>query len=140
MRVSELLIGRREFKTEPEVIQIITSSKKYEPSKESIADAEAKLIFQTSKQQTWLVFTNEKLYCILDDISKGTTKVNWAIPKKDIVKEGKITIKLSSRDKSSKTGLVDIGTNHKNWLFSKCLFTEKSIEESIKELISKRML
>ncbi len=39
-----------------------------------------------------------------------------------------------SRDRSGKTGLVDIGDRYKNWLFSKTMFSVSGIESSNKSV------
>jgi hypothetical protein len=43
---------------------------------EKASKAKALLIFATSQQQTWLVASREKLYCVLDDM-KDDPKIWW---------------------------------------------------------------
>ena len=49
------------------------------------------------------------------------------------------TVKIGIRTSKMASGLVDFGDRHRNWLYSKDLFEEKSPIESINELIIKSM-
>lgn len=142
MEVEELmakLIGRRDFYSQNEIINYARKSKYYGSIKENLKKAKALKIFQTLKQKTWLVSTNERMYCILDDNRKEVPHVKWSIPKSDIIDNNKISIKIKTRDYSEKSGLVDIGPRE-GWKFSKKLFTKVNIKESIKNLITETML
>jgi len=136
--LSKFLLGRDDFKSETEILQIIQQSEEFAPQREDIENAEALLIFQTSTQQTWLVATNRRLYCVLDDLSKSFTRVQWSMPAEMLVRNGEVTIPIvtheRSRGRTDRSGLVDIG-ERRNWLFSKKLFTTDRIEEKIDELI-----
>jgi len=140
MKISSVILGRRDFYSNEEIIDFTKKSKNYNPEEENTHNAEALMIFQTSNQQTWLVSTNERLYCILDDIRNDEPNINWSVAKERLTAEGQVTIEINARDKSGKTGLVDIGPEHKNWLFSKGLFKEKNIDNSIRQLIKNKML
>lgn len=133
------LLGRRNFYSEQDRIGVVKSSKNYNSSQEKLAHAKALKIFQTSKQQTWLVSTNERLYCILDDNRKDDLHINWSIPKRVLVTGNEVSIKLETRDHSEKSGLVDIGSKHKNWLYSKKLFKDADIKTEIQKLITETM-
>lgn len=137
--VREFLLGRDEFKTADQIIEIVAKSPFFDPQREDTAHAEALLIFQTSKQQTWLVATQAQLYCVLDDLGKSFTRVQWAVPKEKLVADGKITVPISTSDKTEKTGRLNIG-ERRNWLFSKKLFTSEPIESSVRSLIAHQML
>lgn len=140
MGIVPIILGRRNFKTKDEIIEFVKNSKNYDPKKEFLHDSEALLIFQTSNQQTWLVSTKERLYCILDDIRKDEPNINWSIPKGRLVSKGGVNIEIRAGNKSEKTGLLDIGTDHRNWLFSKDLFEQVDISNSIRSLINKTMI
>lgn len=96
------------------------------------------IIFRTAIQHTWLVATNVRLYNILDDIRKETPNINWSIPKSQLMGSS-ATVKIGIRTSKMASGLVDFGDRHRNWLYSKDLFEEKSPIESINELIIKSM-
>jgi len=140
MSIVPIILGRRNFKTKGEIIEFVKNSKNYNPKKEFLDDSEALLIFQTSNQQTWLVSTKERLYCILDDIRKDKPNINWSVPKERLTTEDKVNVEIKIRDKSERTGLLDIGPNHRNWFFSKDLFKGVDINNMIRGLISKTML
>ncbi|HLG54134.1 MAG TPA: hypothetical protein VI485_02310 [Vicinamibacterales bacterium] len=138
MDIRSFLLGRGDFKSVDQIIDLVRSHARFEPAREEKSSAEALLIFQTSKQQTWLVATPRGLYCVLDDLNKGSTRVQWAIPSTELISDGTVTAKTSARDKSERTGLLDVN-GRRDWLFSKKLFAAKRIEASVRDLISKAM-
>jgi len=142
MEIEELmakLLGRRDFCSLNEIIDFAKKSKHYNSNKENLNQAKALKIFQTSKQKTWLVSTNKRLYCILDDNREEIPHVKWSIPKSDIIDDDKISIEIKTREHSEKSGLVDIGPKV-GWKYSKKLFTKVNIKKSIKNLITETML
>lgn len=139
MDFRELFLGRGEFKSAADIVRIIQESPNFEPGREDVQRAEPLLIFQTSKQQTWLVATNERLYCVLDDLSKSFTRVQWSLPKEKLVVQGEVTVNIGTRDHTQRTGLLDIG-ERRSWLYSKKLFTRQSIEALVRNLIRNQML
>lgn len=129
-----MLLGRRDFYAQNDIINYVRKSKNYNSSKENLYQAKALKIFHTSKQKTWLILTNERMYCILDDNREEMPHVRWSIPKSDIIDGNKISIEIKIRDYSEKSGLVDIGPKV-GWIFSKKLFTKIGIKKSIEKLI-----
>ena len=79
------------------------------------------------------------LYCILDDVRKKHPHINWSMPKSDMKDANGIKLNIASRDKTDRTGLVDIGGKHKRWLYTKKLFSSKDIETSIEEFLDNAM-
>lgn len=140
MKLDELLAGRPDFASQAEVIAFARKSKNFDPADEDLTHADALLIFSTSKQHTWLVATDKRLYCILDDIRKDQPHINWSMPKRDLVSGNDVVVPVNSRGKSEFSGLVDIGASHPGWLFTKRLFSTKSVKESIRSLLSRTML
>ncbi len=134
------LLGRRDFYSEDEIIKFVKNSKKYNPDIERLDQALALRIFHTSKQQTWVVSTNERLYNILDDNREDKPNINWSIPKRELVTNDKVSIDISTRSSTENTGLVNFGSRHKNWYYSKELFKDTDIEKEIKQLIIRAML
>ena len=101
----------------------------------------ALLIFRTSVQQTWLVATADLLYCVLDDIRKALKGPSWFIPISDILNDGDIENYITAKERHGNRtqathGLVDIGPNHNNWLYTKSLFRGTTIANRIGELIA----
>jgi hypothetical protein len=143
MDIRSFLLGSaEEFKSPPDIFRVIAGSPQFDPSMESVTTAEPLLIFQTSKQQTWLVATPKRLYCVLDDLGRSFTRVQWSIPRERLVTENKVSVSIASRErreKSERSGLLDID-NHRSWLYSKKLFASESRESQVKRLIARRML
>jgi hypothetical protein len=138
MDVRKFFLGQDEFKMPSEIAARITEARAFNPHVEDAKSAEPLLIFQTSKQQTWLVATKARLYCVLDDLPRGFTRVQWSMNADTLVEDGKVIIPISTRDKTDRTGLLDIGM-HRGWLFSKKLFTARSIEEELRTLLLQKM-
>lgn len=139
MDLRKFFLGRGELKSPIEIIAAIRESPDFDPRKEDIADAEALLIFQTSKQQTWLVATRTRLYCVLDDLRRSFRPVRWSLGAERLTRNGLLTVEISERPNTERTGLLDIG-ERRSWLYSKKLFTNKSIEDEVKDLIRRQML
>jgi hypothetical protein len=55
-----------------------------------------------------------------------------------LVENRNLIVAISTRDKTDRTGLLDIGT-HRGWLFSKKLFTARTIEEELREMLLRAM-
>jgi len=127
----------KRFHSEDKIKSFIKFSKNY--CREDPKEAQALLIFKTSKQRTWLVSTSERLYCILDDIRITKPRINWSMGRNSLTDNGKVSAKISTRDRSDRTGLVDISSEHRGWLFTKSLFSNKPIDLSIKNLIASKM-
>ena len=143
MEKFSFFIGRTGFESEEGIKEVIQNSRHFEAAKETPQEANALLIFGSPKQQTWLVSTGERLYCILDDIRKDEPHLNWVMPRSQLVTGDAISIDLvthESRRSSPAFGLVDVGPKHKDWLFSKRLFKRVSVEEAIRDLIHSHML
>ena len=136
MNLIESLLGYRRFSSEFEIRANIKKSGSYDSSNESSDDAHCLLIFETSRQHTWLVATGERLYFILDDIRKPAPQVKRAVRRGDLRVRPDGTIAVSTQPKSTNTGLVDIGLRRRGWLYSKDLFTsQRPIEHAINELL-----
>ncbi len=132
MELRSFLLGRGEFKTAKEIVEIVRGSAR--DASEDFENAEALLIFQTSTQQTWVVATNLALYCVLDDLNKSTTRVQWTIPATEFRKAGEHFANISAHDKNNRVGLLQIG-NHKNWLFSKKLFADENVVDRLSSMV-----
>jgi len=118
MKLNELIAGRPDFASKSEVIDFARKSKNFDPADEDLQHADALLIFSTSKQHTWLVATDKRLYCILDDIRKDQPHMNWSMPRRDLIADNDVVVPVASRDKSESTGLLDIGNAHLGWLYT----------------------
>ena len=126
MLVSDFLTGRRRFLPEPEIIALIKTSRRYDNDLQ-LGKPGALLIFETSKQHTWLVMTAKRLYVILDDVRRPQAKVQWST--------SRIPPKVRTSKRSDLTGIVHFNERERGWLFTKRLFANIPIEKQI-ELVA----
>jgi len=126
------------FRSEREIRGFIIQSKGYQD--EDPDRANVLLIFSTSKQRTYLVATELRLYCILDDNRKPEPHVNWSLPRDQVAGDEAPILDLETRDKTDRTGLIDIGGRHKQWLFSRDLFVQQPIETQVADLVTRSMI
>ncbi len=102
---------------------------------ESIEIYQQRLIFSTSRQKTWLVFTSEGLACVLDNRAKGgQISVKWVIPISEL---SSVTVSTSDSKQGKRLALLHIGSR-RNWLVTRALFTsmadlEQMIQNDIQE-------
>ena len=76
---------------------------------------------KTSKQRTWIVATNKRLYLILDDVRKEYVKVNKSYRINSIYNQGKLNVRITP-DYKPLTGLIYFLDATRGWLYSKELF------------------
>lgn len=136
MELRKILLGRGDFKSREEIIAVLKDSGGV--TDDDLANAETLLIFQTSSQQTWLVATNRALYCVLDDLNKDSTTVQWAISSADLHRVGDHLAGVSARDKNDRVGLLNVG-NHRNWLYSKKLFASDNVVNRLSRMVLGKM-
>ncbi len=136
MNLIESLLGYRSFSSEPEIRESITKSRSYDSSSDSLDDASSLLIFETSRQHTWLVATSDSLYFVLDDIRMPEPQIKRAVRRRELKTRDDGTVAVDTRSKSTSTGLVDVGLRRRGWLYSKDLFSsQRPIEQAINELL-----
>jgi len=136
-RTQAASVPARRFATVDQVRDAIRLSKNYGLDGSAPQSAKPLLFFQTARQQTWLVKTPKRLYCILDDVRRPAPHVNWSVPMADVLDEdGKLLYKIEARDGGSRnSGLVDIGPNHKDWLYSRKLFASRGVEKAFEDFL-----
>ena len=136
MTLVESLLGYRTFASEREIRRSIKTSESYDSMRESPDDARSLLIFETSKQQTWLVATGDHLYFVLDDVRGPAPRIARAVGRSELANEPDGTIAVDTQPKSVRTGLVDVGRRRRGWLYSKALFpSSRPIEHAIVDLL-----
>ena len=133
MKLARSLLGYRSPADEPTIRRLIRKSTKYKKEKEPVDKCQTLLIFQTSKQHTWLIASSRRLYCVLDDFRRPKPRYRWSMSTKKLKKGD---YKIETRSHTSRTGLVDIGPKHTDWLYSKRLFGSRSIEDLIMDLVT----
>lgn len=129
MSFARSLLGYRDFWGLEPIRRLIDQAPEFDRAQESADAARTLLIFETSKQRTWLVATPLRVYCVLDDVRKERPRVQWSVSKADAAH-------VETRPKTDQTGVVDVGKRNHWWLYSTRLFTEKPIEQHISELIA----
>jgi hypothetical protein len=134
-----LLLGWREFKSREEIVRYIVNSVNFDSTTESPESAKALLLLQTAKQRTWLVATRERLYCILDDVRKPESHINWSLPRRQVIEDGNIVLEIRPHDRTERTGLVDFGPEHRRWLYTRDLFERGDVASAIREFLKKAM-
>lgn len=85
-------------------------------------------IFHTSKQSTWLVATNKRLFCLLDDARTRAKNriIQWNLPLSSC------TPVIANGD----TRRLNFGTRRKKWLYSARLFSKpEDVELAVDRLI-----
>lgn len=140
MKLSQLFDDQGSFHGQVEILEKIAQSANFQSDIESISDDPMLLLFKTSKQQTWLVATSKRLYCLLDDARTGELKLVWSMSKSSLVDENDSLVKFSTRQEyKANTGLIDFGPKHKNWLYSKALFNGEDPAPPISAFISNKI-
>lgn len=133
------ILGFRDFTKIDDIKKYINLNLFYD-KKEDIFNAQHLLVFDTTKQKTWLIVSNLRLFCVLDDIAKDTFIVRWNLNKSEIIHNGSIILHIEVHDYSKNSGLINFGENHKGWLYSKKLFpTADSISKAIHNVIRTAM-
>lgn len=136
MNLVESLLGYRSFASEPEIRSSIEQSKYYDATKESPEDAGSLLIFDTSRQHTWVVATGERLYFVLDDVRQPAPRIRRSVPRSELKIQPDGRVAVITRPKSVHAGLVDIGFRRRGWLYSQNLFSPgRPIERAVNELL-----
>lgn len=130
------ILGYRDFSKLEEIKENIF--KKYNQiNDENIHKATEILLFESSRQKTWLLITEERFFCVLDDVENDFFRVRWNITKNDIIHGNQLIIKLKTYDYLKNTGKIDFGKFHKGWLYSKSIY---STHEELKSKIESEII
>lgn len=129
MKLFRSILGYRDFNQ-------LNSIKDFLVSKNLIDSRDVNLLkhivlFDTSKQRTWLLADKEFVYCFLDDTSKDSFEFRWKEKKSNL--KGNIRVNPNVKPNA---GIVDFGQNHKRWYYSKNLYSSDSeVLKGINELL-----
>lgn len=105
-------------------------------SDEIFEKCEMLLIFDTKKQRTWLLATNQAFYCVIDVLEKLQPTLLWRIQKDKLVSNKWLNVQMRIEDNSATTGRIVIN-DKKPRLFNYRLFTDFPIEQRIKSMLMK---
>ena len=104
MSLVESLLGYRAFAAEREIRRSIEKSGSYDSTRESQDDARSLLIFETSKQHTWLVATGDRLYFVLDDVRRPAPRIARAVDRSELRNQPDGRIAVDTKPKSVRPG------------------------------------
>ncbi|MDN3628611.1 hypothetical protein [Vibrio lentus] len=133
------LLGRSSFSKKEQVIESIRSFEKFN-NNENIEDADTLLLFKSDTQQCWLVFTNLRMYFVLNDTEKSLLKPMWARDKDKMVLNGRINLHLKDERHSNETGKLNFGNMNNGMLYTYSLFNGTSPAGIILTLANKHFL
>lgn len=133
--LSEFLPAPSGFRTADDIKAHVVHSKSFNAETETLDDATVFLLFHTPKQKTWLVATNERVYCVLDDIGTTEPHINWSEPRDGVIRDGRVVWAIAKTDKSPATGVLTFGELKTPWLYSKDLFTGKDVVSEVKAFV-----
>lgn len=121
------ILGFRRF-TPVDAIKKDIAAQLFADRHEHISTTGYLLLFSTTRQQTWLIASNHRLFCILDDVAGDGFVTRWELTKHTIIHNGKIILDIRiHEDYSSRSGSIDFGEMHKNWLYSKKIFPQTEL-------------
>jgi hypothetical protein len=133
------MLGLRDLWDERRVRAHILHSKNYNAEREDPDDASSLAFFRTLRQQTWLVATRERLYCILDDARKPEPHINWSIPRNEIVSNDEVILRVEASASRKGSSVLAFGPRHQQWLYSKGLFGLADPATVIQDLLREKM-
>jgi len=133
------LLGRSEFQKKEKVIGEIRNFDRFDDS-ENLANADALLIFKNETQQCWLVFTNLRIYFVIDDTEKSVLKAMWARDKTNLIVNGRVSLHLKEEQHSAETGKLFFGKMNNCILYTYALFKGVGISGSILTLAKKHLV
>ena len=136
--MKSIFLGYREFASESEIKELVTQTAEFDESLEQPDEIETLPIFDTSTQRTWILTTRARLYCVLDDIRKAAPALQWTLDSESLVHQGDLAVEIGTREKSPRTGLLDIG-QRRGWLYSKGLFPKATVEAQLESMILNKM-
>lgn len=113
-------------KLDESILNSVETSKKVK-----FNDVNTLKIFQTKRQQTWIASVSGYFFCLLDDIEVDIQKNSELIRWFSKVSEISNKIEFHSSSKSpEKVGIINFGTNHKNWFYSKALLNDETMAKA----------
>lgn len=112
---------RRWFLSQDDVKAAITNSRHYGEDGTDPKLASALLFYQTADQQTWLVRTPKRVYCVLDELADTTPHINWSLELSAFSGESPVTIR-EAEPQNSYFGHVVFAPRPEIWFYSKKFF------------------
>ncbi|SIO53737.1 hypothetical protein SAMN04488055_5470 [Chitinophaga niabensis] len=140
MNLINTILGFRNFCKVDEIKRFIHISISLDKSEDLVFSGHI-LLFKTSRQQTWIIISNIRLICVLDDISKDNFEIRWDLDKHLVLFESKVILEITVEPHySRRSGIINFGEYHKNWLYTKKLFPHpKDLKQKLLETIITEM-
>lgn len=124
------LLRKGGFLTKEAITGLVDETVRMGGSGEKVVDAI--LIFETSRQHTWIIGTNKRLFCLLDDEKTRSNKrlIQWSMALK-------VASPVEATAVKESVGRVKIGPR-RGWLYSRDIFPDPAdIEGDITALINR---
>lgn len=129
------ILGYRDYSAQKKIKETIKTSVNY--GGENADLAELFCFFETSKQRTWFVATNKRVYLILDDIRKESIKVNKSYRINSIYSDNQLNIRIDPNYKTLH-GRIYFQKATRGWLYSKKLFpTIEDLNNAIESILKR---
>lgn len=129
------ILGYRDYSTQRKIRETIKTSINYEG--ENIESAELLCLFDTSKQRTWMIATQKRIYLVLDDVRKEYLKVNKSFRINTLYSNGRIHVRIDPKYRSL-AGVIYFQNASRGWLYSKNLFPDtKDLHYAIERIIQR---
>lgn len=130
-------LGYREFWSGDRVKTVVArrneaAAKLYPSSRGStvkVDDIRLMLLFATPTQRSWLAIDQFSVFCVLDDLRKEEPTVQW------LAKRTEIHAVRANHDHSPTSGILHLGTQGKDWLYSKDLFQDRDVVAAVRQFI-----
>ena len=133
------LLGRSDFHNQEQVINAVRNFERFD-NRENLEKASALIIFKNQTQQCWLVFTNLRIYFVIDDAEKSLLKTLWARDKENLIKNGRVNLHLKEEQHSKETGKLLFGNMNNSILYTYSLFKGIGIAGTILTLAQKHFV
>lgn len=129
----------RSFASPKDIETSIEKFTGFQRGEEPSANRELLLIFESSKQRTWLVATKQALYCVIDLLSEPEPRARWRIGREHIFsnKDG-VFLSIQTEKYSDSAGHLVIDEKRPR-LYSRRLFTDFPVEQRVKSLLLKAL-
>ena len=104
---------------------------------ENFITSDMLLLFEGTKQHTWLLTTDKALYCIFDVIGEPEPRVKWRIPREHALRDGRLSLQIAPSElspSSERQGFVTINAKPKR-KYSKLLFQRHPVDQAIRVML-----
>ena len=134
MKIADLYSGQRPFSSDEEIILTIKRSKYFNENEEDLSKARKIQLLDTSKQRTYLISTDKRIYKVLDDRRSDLPKITWSRKIEKVFDGHTLKATLEPRSERSYKLVFDASPDRLN-LVSKKLFANIKFEDAISKLV-----